>query len=580
MPHHADLTIYHGIHGILAGTIANGANLTAGIVHDAQHPDGRAVTTTDVGKVFQRMDNGVWYGLFSIAPVNWWVMGDGALNAFEHGNLPGGTLHAVATTTVNGFYAAADKVANDDHRSNTNNPHSTTAAQVGAIATQNPMSVTGTPGPGAVLTATSGTTATWQAAGSGGVPSTRAFIAGAGLTGGGDFSADRTINVGAHPDGSILVNPDTVQVGVLATDAQHGTRGGGTQHALATTSMAGFLSAADKLKLDGLSSSAALSNAAPLALGAAASGTSGQASRGDHVHPHGNQAGGSLHALATTSTPGFLSAADKVKLDTVDTSIFARLAGGNEFSGDQVLFGEFSMLGHFTASGTVQAGSISTGGTPQWLGDIASGRDVSALVDIYAYNNIFSTNGRIYTGATEPPSVGDIRAGNNLIAANAVVSDSFQFPAPRQFTRRCNIHRDVATVGVAGTSWYVDTAGNNWHSNTTTGAYTLLIAIPAPAFSTLNRITLRVSPGASRTGTNRMRARVYQRDRFGTSNPLTSDVFDAGGTTSPHDILFDNINFAMGNEVIVAVMAGSPQNPSHDLVISCEYTFTASELVY
>lgn len=59
---------------------------------------------------------------------------DGAAIAgtFLHGNLGGGSLHAQATTSVDGFYPAADKLANDNHRANTSNPHATTAAQVGA----------------------------------------------------------------------------------------------------------------------------------------------------------------------------------------------------------------------------------------------------------------------------------------------------------------------------------------------------------------------------------------------------------------------------------------------------------------
>lgn len=81
-------------------------------------------------------------------------------------------------------------------------------------------------------------------------PTTRTLTAGAGLTGGGDLSANRTFNVVANADGSIVVNADDVQVGVLATDAQHGVRGGGTQHAVATQSVAGFQSAADKIKSD------------------------------------------------------------------------------------------------------------------------------------------------------------------------------------------------------------------------------------------------------------------------------------------------------------------------------------------
>lgn len=126
-----------------------------------------------------------------------------------HGTQAGGALHAVVTTSVAGFMSPTDKVKLD-----------------------------GIPDGG----------------GSGSIPTTRQIIAGAGLTGGGDLSADRTVNVGAAADGSISVTADAVGVGVLATDAQHGARGGGTQHAVATTGAAGFLSAADKAKLDGIPS--------------------------------------------------------------------------------------------------------------------------------------------------------------------------------------------------------------------------------------------------------------------------------------------------------------------------------------
>lgn len=71
---------------------------------------------------------------------------------------------------------------------------------------------------------------------------TVSITAGAGLTGGGDLSASRTINVAANPDGSIIVNADDIQVGALATDTQHGNRGGGLLHAIATEETAGFMS--------------------------------------------------------------------------------------------------------------------------------------------------------------------------------------------------------------------------------------------------------------------------------------------------------------------------------------------------
>lgn len=72
-------------------------------------------------------------------------------------------------------------------------------------------------------------------------------VAGAGLT-----KTGNTIDVVADADGSIVVLSDSIKVGVLATDAQHGNRGGGGIHAAVTTSVNGFMSAADKLKLDGI----------------------------------------------------------------------------------------------------------------------------------------------------------------------------------------------------------------------------------------------------------------------------------------------------------------------------------------
>jgi hypothetical protein len=70
--------------------------------------------------------------------------------------------------------------------------------------------------------------------------------------GGGLIRTGKTLAVGANADGSIAVNADDIKVGILATDAQHGTRGGGTLHAAATGSAAGFMSAADKIRLDSM----------------------------------------------------------------------------------------------------------------------------------------------------------------------------------------------------------------------------------------------------------------------------------------------------------------------------------------
>jgi hypothetical protein len=84
------------------------------------------------------------------------------------------------------------------------------------------------------------------------IDATRQIVAGNGLLGGGQLNEDRTLTVRPHADGSIAVGAAGVQVGALATDAQHGNRGRGALHQNATSSEAGFMSAADKVAHDGL----------------------------------------------------------------------------------------------------------------------------------------------------------------------------------------------------------------------------------------------------------------------------------------------------------------------------------------
>lgn len=108
-------------------------------------------------------------GVVVASLVNGQLSSVASISDAQHGARAGGTLHAVATTSVAGFMSAADK-ANLD---------------------------------GLVV--------------GGGVPSSRQLIAGTGLTGGGDLTADRTFNVIANADATIVVNANDIQVGVIGT---------------------------------------------------------------------------------------------------------------------------------------------------------------------------------------------------------------------------------------------------------------------------------------------------------------------------------------------------------------------------
>jgi len=87
---------------------------------------------------------------------------------------------------------------------------------------------------------------------------------------------------------------------------------------------------------------------AELSDSAATAGTNNtKVPRADHQHAHGNRGGGSLHAAATGSTAGFMSAADKTKLDTVgsgaNVSSVNGLTGAVTFGTDQVAEGSSNL---------------------------------------------------------------------------------------------------------------------------------------------------------------------------------------------------------------------------------------------
>jgi len=152
-------------------------------------------------------------------------------------------------------------------------------------------------------------------------------LAGNGLEFAGDLV---TLHVVPHADGSILVGANDVQVGVLATDAQHGARGGGTQHAVATGASAGFQSATDKTRADALwartiTAGAGLTGGGDLSANRTIDVVATDASIVVAANSigvgvisaanHGAQTDETLHAVATTTTDGFMSAEDKTKLD-------------------------------------------------------------------------------------------------------------------------------------------------------------------------------------------------------------------------------------------------------------------------
>lgn len=128
------------------------------------------------------------------------------------------------------------------------------------------------------------------------------------------------------------VNPTANVVGTGVLYARndhahfHGEMPGGELHDLvnfAESGLPGFMSVADKSKLDGIEDNATFNEPSnvdpePIADAVADPGVEQDFARYDHVHAHGERGSGTtaapLHAVATNEAPGFMAAADHAAL--------------------------------------------------------------------------------------------------------------------------------------------------------------------------------------------------------------------------------------------------------------------------
>lgn len=229
---------------------------------------------------------------------------------------------SIASTDVQSAIVEARNEAASDllsHTNNVSNPHGVTVAQIGAT------------------------------------PATRSIAAGNGLTGGGDLSANRTINIGANVDGSITVNADDIQVGVLATDAQHGLRGGDTLHALATASAHGFMSSGDFSKLATIESGAT-GDQTPSEILAALLTVDGSGSGLDADLLDGNTAGYFLNTgTAAQTKTGDLTMTGNL---TVPTPTLAGHAATKDYVDSKIAIGSISSWAAETLAQSNTTGSI------------------------------------------------------------------------------------------------------------------------------------------------------------------------------------------------------------------------------
>jgi hypothetical protein len=264
-----------------------------------------------------------------------------------------GHTHPTATTSTAGFMSAADQAKLDGIAPGAGvnqNAFSTVQAKnsagsvIGSVAADNPTDTVNLKAGDGVNLAVSGDEITISASVTN-LPSAFGNVAVAGQTTVAADSSSDTLTLEGTGGISITTDAtnDKVTIGFGMTDAIHGNRAGGSLHAAATTTTAGFMSASDKQKLDGITAGAepnqnAFSNVKVGATTIAADSETDTlelaAGTGITLTPdatndkvtvavamddslHGNRGGGSLHALATSSVAGFMSASDKAKLDGI-----------------------------------------------------------------------------------------------------------------------------------------------------------------------------------------------------------------------------------------------------------------------
>ncbi len=203
----------------------------------------------------------------------------------------------------------------------------------------------------------------------------------------------------------------------------HGNQTDPLMHALATEIAAGFMSSADKTKLDGLSPFAGFGDTALTVGTVNDGGTADTGSRSDHVHAHGSQSDPALHAIATESDNGFLSSSDKAKLDGVASGAAA--------------VGSATPLSVTASSPAV--GSSASASRQDHVHDLANGAIVEAKlsstlsvpVQVYARASLPSPDGKNRLGKLSDFNKGLVRSNGSawLPSSDSVVFNPIDFGA-------------------------------------------------------------------------------------------------------------------------------------------------------
>ncbi|HYD67000.1 hypothetical protein [Azospirillum sp.] len=361
----------------------------------------------------------------------------------------GGAAHAAATASTAGFLSAADKAKLDGIAA---------GAQVNTVASVNAKT-------GAVVLAHTDVGAAPAVHAHGEATASAAgFLSAAdkakldGIAAGANAYVHPASGVSAGTYRSVTVdgsghvtgggNPTTLAGYGITDAAPAGHVGaGGAAHANATTGAAGFLSAADKTKLDGIAAGA---NAYAHPASGVATGTYRSVTVDGNGHVTGGTnpttlagygitdaaplshagAGGAAHAAATASTAGFLSAADKAKLDGIAAGANAYLHPASGVAAGTYRSVTVDGNGHVTGgtNPTTLAGYGITDAAP--VGHVGSGGGAHAVATqstagFLSASDKAKLDGMTPATAATAGTLAQRDANNNLASGSFIASAAF-----------------------------------------------------------------------------------------------------------------------------------------------------------
>lgn len=263
------------------------------------------------------------------------------------------------------------------------------------------------------------------------------------------ISAGYADNAGAVPWSGVSSKPTTLS-GFGITDATPSSHvgSGGTQHAAASTSVAGFMSAADKTKLDGVAAGATANTGT-------VTGVSGTAP----IVSSGGTAPAISISAATTSAAGSMSAADKTKLDGIAAGATANTGTVTGVTGTApiVSSGGAAPAISISAATTIAAGSMSAADKTK-LDGIAAGAQVNTVTSVAGRTGAVTLAVADVSGAA--PLATPTFTGTPAAPTAAVGTNTTQLATTAYVNAEIANDAPTKTGGGASGTWGISISGN------------------------------------------------------------------------------------------------------------------------